>query len=196
MSLFEVKGWEVPHRTGIAGSPSQPSKKRKRPGNDAGKVQSAQVNVEKLMRKVEKGAFGSRNEQKKKRRNGQRTEDLQVRSIGSSDDHRTISRETKSRVKARAQSKKGEGMVESVVEEPSNTANPPPKRVKKKGSGMPTASRLPHAIDDGSSPSHKKKLARLRQPSGGLTSLQVSMKDTLDGARFRCRQTYSFVSRF
>ena len=187
MSLFEVKGWDVAPQAGMVGSTSQPSKKRKRLANDLDKVQLAQVNVEKLMRKVEKGDIWSRNEQKKERRNGQRAKGID--SIRTSDDHGTKLPGKEARVKARTKkSRKGE--MRSMDKNSSNTINPPPsKRAKKKGSGISSPSRLQHATNDAPSPEHKRKRVQSTEPSIGLTSLQASMKGSLDGARFRCSQS-------
>ena len=188
MSLFDVKGWDVPSQTGIVGSASQSSKKRKRPANDASKVQSAQVNVEKLMRKVEKGVTGPRNDKRKKQRNGQRAE--ATRSTGTSDNDKKKSLGKETQVKAWAQKKNLNGEMKSTDKESSNTMNPSPsKRVKNNGSRIQSPSRLQHASDNTPSSDFKKQLYKSTQPSSGLTSLQASMKGSLDGARFRCSQS-------
>lgn len=171
MSLFEVKDWDVPSPAGMASSVPKSSKKRKRPANDAGKIHSAQVNVEKLMRKVETGGFRSRNEQKKGRRKG-RTEDTYMLNTASNPG---------AKLQTRGQTK--DKNSETEVKLASNNANPPhPKRAKKK------SSRTQSPIDDALSLRQKKNLNRATEPSTGLTSLQASMKDNLEGARFRCSQ--------
>lgn len=184
MSLFEVKGWDAPTQAGIVGSAAR-SKKRKRSASDAGRVQSAQVNVEKLMRKVEKGVIRSRNEQKKGQRNQRRAE--VTHSMETSGDYQTKSPGEEARVKVQTQKKKNrKGETTSKVMNSSNTIKTSPsKRARKSSSGISLSSHLKHDMDDAPSPD-QRKAGRSTEPPSGLTSLQASMKGSLDGARFRC----------
>jgi ribosomal RNA-processing protein 8 len=185
MSLFEVKDWEVPSQTTATASLSQSSRKRKRPANDADRVQSAQVNVEKLMRKVVKEGLEPGKETKRKRKNKPQK--------GKGHPPGGTPHEEGTKLKPRDKKGKGkisrEGGGESTAEESRNngdTSSHPSKRARKKGpSDLFSAPPKPNTEHAPSGLMHKKKVPGKARPSVGLTSMQSSMKDSLDGARFR-----------
>ena len=142
MPLFEVKDWDVPSHT----APDAPSRKRKRPANDD-RVQSAHVNVEKRMRKVEKESVRH-------------------------------ARETKRTRKVKPQ--KG-------IRQPS-ASNGSHQRTRPPGTEDNPASHSRQTHVAPQSPRKSKSISKA-SPGIGLTSMQTSMKDSLDGARFRSRRS-------
>ena len=146
---------------------AQRSGKRKRP-SDASKVQSAEVNLEKLMKKLKKNGEPTSPQAK-----GKTTRKIPDPSIA--------------RSKEKGSKPKGDGSRKAVG-----------GKVKQKISG-PTE-KHPISTEDttGSPPSSKRKVkkdaqAQSKNPSkkassqiAGLTTLQNNMKQSLDGARFRC----------
>lgn len=177
MVLFEVPGWTVPST-----APSQSSQKRKRPGgNDArDKIQSAEMNLDKLMNKLR----------------GDKPEDDSPRApkkLKRTESDSGVAPDTSS------SSGKGKGVsdwgLRKKGKKTSTSMISGPKRMRPKkelsnstdaSSSMQTLTRVKSpatSIDIGStaskSPSPKKAVGV------GLTSMQKDMKQSLDGARFR-----------
>ncbi|KAI0265153.1 methyltransferase-domain-containing protein [Gloeopeniophorella convolvens] len=153
MALFEVPGWSVPD------APASMSKKRKRPANvgDQDKVQSAAVNLDKLMNKLAARSGGKHHRKE----------------IG------TFKNQERHRKKERPQPKKHEPQHAVAAERNSGTSDPEPKAKKKKKSrdAAETKPDTPRPSSSTRSPPHS--------PGATLTSLQHGMKQSLDGARFR-----------
>jgi ribosomal RNA-processing protein 8 len=169
MTLFDVPGWSVPS---IA--PSQSSQKRKRPTYDVDKVQSAEMNLDKLMNKL-KGADGDNPRGPKKRKR-------------SGSDAGEKGEES-------SRSRKGKGIAEWGLgrkeKRPSTSMISGPKKLKGKNNcakpvehaaSMPTLTRTKSPALPMTSFTFKAKSPPI---SAGLTSLQKDMKHSLDGARFR-----------
>lgn len=180
--LFDVKDWDVPPPEGMAESSSKTSKKRKRSANDSGKVQSAQVNIEKLMRTVERGAFRSRHEQKKSRRNQPQSDAINPTRTSDHNGAKSWNKKLHAKVQRQGNDVDGEIKASLDVGKPSSL-----KRADEKSSRTRSTDRVKTATDNALPLSHEKALNKPMDPSVCLTTLQSSMKDTLDGARFRWR---------
>lgn len=183
MSLFEVPGWSVPAAPVQASS----SKKRKRPEPDAGaKVQSAAVNVEKLMAKLEAGD-GEHARKKAKKAKGKAVE-RDAPQKGAPQPKKDGGKGPKQGKPAQKKHvKDGEGDEEGK-EGRVQAASPndaPKKKNKNKGKGKgaeKAQQQEPEAMSPAPKPAPGKKNA---SPEKGLTKLQAGMKHSLDGARFR-----------
>jgi ribosomal RNA-processing protein 8 len=173
MALFSVPGWSVPST-----APAQSSKKRKRPSHDADKVQSAEINLEKLMNKLKDKDEGvdSPRAPKKRRRSGSEAEE---KGEGSS------------------QGGKGKGIAEWGLrrkdKRPSTSMISGPKKLRGKkdsakpvdhAASMPSLSRAKSPASPISRTSFALGSKSPPAPSN-LTPLQKDMKHSLDGARFR-----------
>lgn len=165
---FEVPGWTVPST-----APSQSSQKRKRPGrNDArDKIQSAEMNLDKLMNKLR----GDKPEDDNPRalKKFKRTESDTSVAPDPGDKGNSVS---EWRIR-----KKGKKTSTSMISRPKRMR--PKKEMSNASSSVPTLTRTKSpAISIGitsvasKSPSPQKI---------GLTSMQKDMKQSLDGARFR-----------
>lgn len=164
MSFFEVPGWSVPSAPTL----DTGSRKRKRPqSEDANKLHGAEVNFEKLIKKLDTGdskASGSprikSNQKSKKARDDDKAD--HGKNVGK---QRTGHQEKGSH------------------ERPLTAVSPPPQKHKSskkaKKSKPPTGS----PVNNPSTPSKKKDAPP--KSNGGLTALQSNMKSGLDGARFR-----------
>lgn len=165
MALFDVPGWSVPST-----SPSKSSQKRKRPINDGDKIQTAEVNMEKLMHKLrgDKGGADGNSPRPSKR-------------------HKRLGNDDADKKQCSSHSRKDGGTTERREEKRSSTSmiSRPKKMKAKKDNAKSVGQTAP-------SPS----LIRTKGPasftfqvtssaSAGLTSLQKNMKHSLDGARFR-----------
>lgn len=173
MPLFDVPGWAVPST-----APSQSSQKRKRPGSDPDKVQAIEMNMDKLMNKLrgDKSVDDNPRAVKKRKRSasdtGEKTEEA-----------------------SQNQRRKGKEISDWGLcrkEKPTTSMISRPKRMKAKRDAT-------KSVDQTSMPS----LTRTKSPTlslglssmtskamsppvgAGLTPLQMNMKRSLDGARFR-----------
>jgi ribosomal RNA-processing protein 8 len=165
MALFEVPGWSM--TSAPAPAPSAVSKKRKRPpGKDADSLHSAEINLEKLVKSLQKADPGGNVKKKSKRK-----EKRVSQKAG----------ENNQRGKVVDGSPSGRENAKSVsspktlkpLKQTQSSADPPVKARKKD-------------ISDASSAAETAKPASPTKDSGAsLTKLQKSMKSSLDGARFR-----------
>lgn len=181
MALFEVPGWDTPKD----GPSSSPSKKRKRPpsGNVDSKLQSAEINLEKLMKKLD-GKPGHEQTQKSKLRKsdagwGNSTDEqrkVKKSKVKVLDDRRPSS------TSSRASTKPGHERTSTKV----NTTSTVPSMNKDKNRKR----KAKHSSSDQSSkqvqapPKHAES-SQADASTAQLTSLQENMKKSLDGARFR-----------
>lgn len=195
MPLFEVPGWSVPST-----APSQSSQKRKRPSNDAGKILSAEMNLDKLMHKLrgdkgEKGADDETPRAAKKRKRSATDATL-------NDDEEPKPRPPPS---AKGKGKEGKGVSDWGARKKEEKLTPSiisgPKRMKgKKEREMDakrkserashpetsTATLVTTASSPSSLPLSRFTFKATPSPDkSGLTALQKGMKRSLDGARFR-----------
>jgi ribosomal RNA-processing protein 8 len=171
MALFEVPGWSVPSM-----APSKSSQKRKRPVNDGEKIQSAEINMDKLMSKFrgDKGADAD-SPRAHKRRKGPAT-DAEKKGEGSSRPQRS------------------KGIAEWGLgrkEKTSTSMISGPKKLKGKKEhtkSIDRASSIPNSTRTKSPPAAPVNFtfkAKVPPATPGLTALQNEMKHSLDGARFR-----------
>ncbi|KAF8974344.1 methyltransferase-domain-containing protein [Flammula alnicola] len=178
MALFDVPGWTV------KAMPVQVSKKRKRPSTSANQLESAEVNVEKLMSKLENVRPGELSEPKlpstefnsetKKRKQRQKQKRGQV----SAERQKEIKEKTLPPTSL--PDVKQNTLPESPIHGNKLRIEPslkPKKKAKTKHSTDP-----PQATPSKPISAPGKALA---SSASGLTALQKSMKDSLDGARFR-----------
>lgn len=149
--------------------PQSTSKKRKRPAarDVADKVQSAEVNLDKLMQKLEGVRdHGDKQPKKKKQKHGKTPQ---------GPDTKTYEDATPSKKKGKKSSSPGRsnGDIHSVKE----SSRPPPKKRQQK---------KPDVKKPSLSDQQPRNLSPAADGVSGLTSLQKGMKESLDGARFRC----------
>jgi hypothetical protein len=179
MALFEVPGWTVPT------DPILVSKKRKRPlhvdgAND--KVPAAAINVEKLMKKLEatpSSANAKRDRTKKGRTGKGKPEDGTHK--GSAPALLSTQREgttNKQTAPAPAPAPAASGTSSKAAE----TKKKRNKKARK------------DADDEVNAAVHSVPVASKQQTQvpTGMTAMQAKMKQSLDGARFRCVITVSF----
>lgn len=173
MVLFEVPGWTVP------GGPSSDSgsRKRKRPSStpkkSSEKLQHAEMNIEKLMKTLEDkaspAASSSKRGQKAKKINGRQASKLETRksSVANNEDREPIESKSKSKKRSMRESTSSAqafGKDSQVM-----------KDSQKPGKTQVTLARdAPRATGEGN------------DAEANLTTLQRKMKQSLDGARFRC----------
>lgn len=186
MPLFDVPGWSVPD-TPAAQFPS--TKKRKRPSSDSGtKIETAHINFEKLMEKLEAGNATS--QPSKKQRLKAKTKKNGASNSGSSaglphvESSDAGSRGRKAKRGQKAGDKLAQASESTIVdgkkEQPvveSDHASLSKARKKAKQRAHPTP---PTA---GSDVAGASKQPPQQQPN--LTKLQAGLKNSLDGARFR-----------
>lgn len=178
MPLFDVPGWTLPSEPAPE-SQTQTSKKRKRPVSETSRISTAEINFDKLMGKL-KGKSGAQNdaagssESKSKSKPVKETRPKPTKAKAQEDKKKTISHPKPLMPK----------------EKPSATASassPRPKKKVKVSHDAPESAQPPAAMEV--QPSEK-----VAAPTETLTSLQKSMREKLDGARFRCVQILVFFS--
>lgn len=184
MSLFEVPGWSVPS------APVQESKKRKRPSRAADgedKVRGVEVNLDRLVAKMDaiSGEAGGRKKKKAKREGREGEGAAAARPNGAGEGK-----------KGRKDNGKGKG-EERKPHSTTSAATPSSKKSKK--AVQATAKTDPSPTLAESNRSAKPK-AKHGGASKDLTALQSGMKNSLEGARFRCvfltsQYTYSSSQR-
>jgi ribosomal RNA-processing protein 8 len=155
MSLFEVPGWSV-KTAPVPEQSQQVSKKRKRPNSHRDDIQSAEVNIEKLMAKLANKELEGSPPAPKKRKNAQN----QYQAAPSTAERRR------------------EGKTAQNPDTPSVLPSLKTKKEEKKKQKVDPSPNLPaKAI---------QLPPKVPTPSNThLTLLQKSMRDSLDGARFR-----------
>ncbi|KAG2077575.1 hypothetical protein BDR04DRAFT_1088654 [Suillus decipiens] len=163
MALFEVPGWSVPAAP-VSKSIQSTSKKRKRPAaQDADKMQSVEVNLDKLMQKL--GSVGKHQEDKqgpKKKKNHKKTNE----GLDAKVEHAKFGKE------------KGSSFLGGSIKE--STVN----QSVKGGSGL-RKKKKSLKPDSRKSEQQPQNVSPAVDEVSGLTTLQKGMKESLDGARFR-----------
>lgn len=167
MALFDIPGWSV-SAPPVAESSQQVSKKRKRPASDSDKLQSAEVNLEKLVKRLKgkgtdtksvgKGKGKEKADKKKEVKQAKKSKAQRAADAESEAKKKTISRP----------------MPLKAIDKDSITSERPAKRQRTKLA----------VAEASSTPSPVKKVDG--GSTDGLTALQKGMKQSLDGARFRC----------
>jgi len=163
MALFDVPGWAVP-ATPVAEQPNRLTKKRKRPSVDG--VHAAEINLEKLVKKLKDGTPGRDGE-------GRSTDTSNVPGTSKSKQRKSKKKEKANRTEERKQ----------TISLPK-----PLKPVDRTSIELPLTKRfeLKHERKESSSPYHSILGRKSVEADGsGLTPLQQGMKQSLDGARFR-----------
>jgi ribosomal RNA-processing protein 8 len=171
MALFQVPGWSMPTAP-VSTLPQSASKKRKRPAaRDVDKVQSAEVNLDKLMQKLEgvRDRDDKQGPKKKKQKHGKTPQ---------GPDSKAYEDATPSKGKGKKSSSLGgsNGHIHSAKE----SSRPPPQKKQKQKLKKPDVKK-PSLSDQ-----QPRNLSPAADGVSGLTSLQKGMKESLDGARFRC----------
>lgn len=179
MPLFDVPGWNV---SGAPVTESQPSKKRKR-GRDEDKVQSAEINFEKLMEKLDAQASGADHPSKKKKKpkpqrsaagSNVHNKMAHTRQDGAEPKQKRIERKQKATTPRGA----------SAVQSESGLSEKKGKKSKVEHAKLADSQHVPNPNVHG----------RDHEPKDGLTVLQAGMKNSLDGARFRYPKLFSCPS--
>jgi len=165
MGLFDVPGWAV-SATPVAEQPNRLTKKRKRPSVDGEKVHAAEVNLEKLVKKLKDGTPD---------RDGKRgsTDTSNVPGMSKSKQRKSKRKEKAKLVEERRQTISLPKPLKAV--DRSSISPPLTKRFESKHERKESASTL-HSILGRKS---------VEVVGSGLTALQQGMKQSLDGARFR-----------
>ncbi|KAI0053072.1 hypothetical protein FA95DRAFT_1552962 [Auriscalpium vulgare] len=169
MALFQVPGWSVP------AAPVTESKKRKRPAHDTAtpeKITTAQVNVEKLMKRLSGGGErAQKNTKRTERPPRDKKSNLAVRT-GEGTEVKESGRQKERRTKRSAVG--NHPAADATTRPPIN----PPSKKKPKKSRDKDGPR--HAAAQ--SPNYEQAETT---PAAKLTTLQSGMKQNLEGARFR-----------
>lgn len=155
MSIFQVKDWDVPSRP--VASDSKAPRKRKRSASEAADLDVAEQNVNKLMKIVKKGTSGTKAPGRKKHPSTSMDGSKELRSV----------KRTGAFKRNKALRGPKEEKQELIKNKSKNALNANSPKSDGKKQNVVTNRSNP-------SPSFEK-----------LTSLQASMKDTLEGARFR-----------
>ncbi|KAF9469016.1 methyltransferase-domain-containing protein [Collybia nuda] len=166
MAFFDIPGWTVSTSPVAESSQTKVSKKRKRPPNDSDKLQSAEINLDKLVRKLKwkdgtdtRSPGGSEKKKVSRKAEMKREKKSKVQMVDSETKKKTISRP----------------MPLKAVDRTSVSSERPAKRQKMK----------PVVIEASSTSSLSTTKNADGGSSTGLTALQKGMKQSLDGARFR-----------
>lgn len=200
MALFKVPGWSVPSAPIAGPSAEAHPRKRKRNENEKeeSKLQSAAVNVEKLMATL--GAMGAGGEdigQPKRAKKGKgKARDKREEAGAGVKEGDKAPRTQKTEYKERKERKKGEKDARKPRETAASPAANPlvqsqeksAKKQKKKGRGSDanTTKNSEHDEEVAEKPVPPPQ-SKKSQSAGqdGLTTMQARMKQSLDGARFR-----------
>ncbi|KAF8076251.1 ribosomal RNA-processing protein 8 [Lyophyllum atratum] len=163
MPLFDIPGWSVTSPP-ITESSSQ-SKKRKRPASDTHKLQSAEVNLEKLVKKLKGGSSVDDQGKHGEKKRGQ------MGLLGGKQ------KAEKQKAKSKADAVKGQKKI----------SRPRPLKATETDSALPLRpakrGKTEHTVESSSAVASTRK--SLDSSTSGLTALQQGMKQSLDGARFR-----------
>lgn len=187
MALFDVPGWSVASAP-VSEASTQVSKKRKRPASptstDSSKFHSAEVNLEKLVQRL-KGNSSKDEDRSKTPERKSRGGVAGFLGMG-----RSGKRDSKTIARGRAQDELKKSISQPKALRPkaevsSRNSSPrrPAKKVKAKhGSSESVSMYAPTTIPV---PAPVEKQEPVNDSSSGLTAMQKSMKQSLDGARFR-----------
>lgn len=174
MSLFEVPGWSV-KAAPVREESQQVSKKRKRPSSHT-QMESAEVNVEKLMARLANAhpeVTSTQTPESKKRKKTPRQKDASK--VGAEGTKAQPTMPSRASEKIKQSSDNGVGTATKSAE----------SKPKKKAAA---SAKTKNAADSSSTqPSVSTPIAdgQRAQKNSNLTALQKSMKESLDGARFR-----------
>ncbi|CCM04867.1 uncharacterized protein FIBRA_07060 [Fibroporia radiculosa] len=168
MALFDVPGWTVPTAP-VAGDTSRKRKRKAEPQDE--KVQSATINFETLMEKLEASQTDGQGSLRKKQKKQDKKGTTPQGSKGAAaPDRAERPREGGKRREKRRNAPQAPGATESLAT---------PARKGKKGEKEKHSSEPPQAAVPA------RQADKVSQKPEGLTALQAGMKSSLDGARFR-----------
>lgn len=185
MPLFDVPGWSVP---GAPTPDSHTSKKRKRPASDgdANKLETAHINFEKLMEKLEASDPTPAGSKKQKKERERQRDDIRPRH----------SAELTQKGISGVKSKGKKPVQEKVASEQAKTPSKRNRDVGHEGRNAdsrllkpPKKKRNTQQPDHPGTPAHESGIAGDTKPppqDQKLTKLQAGLKNSLNGARFRC----------
>jgi len=147
---------------------SSQSKKRKRPASDTHKLQSAEVNLEKLVKKLKgSSSVDDRGKHREKKRG-------QMGPLGG---------------KQKAEKQKAKSKVDAVDGQKKIISRPMPLKATEKDSALSPRpgkrGKTKHTAESSSYLAVAPMRKSLDSSTSGLTALQQGMKQSLDGARFR-----------
>ncbi|KAF5321975.1 hypothetical protein D9619_000752 [Psilocybe cf. subviscida] len=170
MSTFDVPGWSIPTAPVREGT-NKVSKKRKRPSTST-QLESAAVNVDRLMAKLASVV----------------PEDM-TRAKQSYNDATPSAKKRKEKQKQQP-AEQAKNAASPVNRPPQKRARQSPRESQSKSQDTAKANKMAkskHAAGDSpaAASSSKSVSAQASSSSSGLTALQKSMKDKLDGAQFR-----------
>lgn len=200
MALFDVPGWSMPALTQPSPS-SGSSKKRKRPaaGDGPDKLQSAELNLEKLMKRLEHGPAPNA-QQKGKGREKDARGNRAAKPHG--DKRLSGDGERGERVSQKQGGTKGQHPQRDSTSRNARGASKEKQRdVSEQGrsvKSLPSTHKKPRNADNKNVPSQKQLISQYAPNSkedkvseSHLTSLQSKMKQSLDGARFRSLSSFT-----
>jgi ribosomal RNA-processing protein 8 len=166
MTLFEVPGWSVTTAL-VPESSTQTSKKRKRPGNDGSdsRIQSAELNLEKLVKRLKGNAGMDDNSRRNSTKHGVKAGSSLGR-IDRKRERKIKTGDVKKKSISRPRPLKGPGKASS------SSSPRPTKKVK-----------TSHDATENLSVMAAKQPEK--DSASGLTVLQRGMRQSLYGARFR-----------
>ncbi|KZT12864.1 uncharacterized protein LAESUDRAFT_753905 [Laetiporus sulphureus 93-53] len=172
-NLFKVPGWSV--SAAPVAEHSNP-KKRKRPaGKDEDKVQTAEINFEKLMAKLETGAAGAQQSSRNKKKKGKEAQEESKGNDGRRKPRVRDQHEHTTKAEAKQKEKKRD-----LTKKPPATLSEQPKPKKRRKGGLSTDSQdIIDTTEQEAAETGGSKHER------GLTALQRGLKNSLEGARFR-----------
>lgn len=182
MPLFDVPGWSVP---GAPAPETHGSRKRKRPSSDGGdnKLETAHINFEKLMEKLEASNAAPVGGKKQKKERERRKNDGRDSAQPTSSEISAAKSKGKKRKQEKAAGKQAKTpMRDGNVERAESNAESGQMRT-------PKMKRDTHQRSHPSTPTHEGDVAgssKLSSQQQKLTKLQAGLKSSLDGARFRC----------
>ena len=201
MALFEVPGWSL-NDTPIS-QISHNSKKRKRPsGSDdaetssatsSSKLHSAVQNMEKLVASLGAAEDGTSKPRKNKNKKQGRADERKPRKESVNNSPSTRKQKVAGDIE-KGPAVKGK-KVRNASEGRESKANAPAKKQKKEQShdGQRTSEKKTQPFVTSAPPASAIAINRKgKNQEEGLTALQANMKQSLDGARFRC-VAYSLV---
>lgn len=160
MPLFDVPGWSV-KSTPVQEPSTHISKKRKRPTSDSSKLHAAEINLDKLVERL-KGSSASLTGSRKSAKQATSTSPAKKPETN----RKSKKADTEDRRRSISRPKPSKPVEKADVSSP--------RQLKKR--------KIRHAADE---PISNKRAAVLREGNSSLTALQLGMKQSLDGARFR-----------
>ena len=155
-------------------------KKRKRPQHDTKDLEVAETNVNELMKIVEKGTLNAKSQKKKQRQGYEK--DGEVAS--------SLSNQPRAK---KHDKKKGKAAKYDKPDTPSSSPNKPIKNADSNADSSVETTTTISQVNRNKKKEGNKPKDKAAEPTERLTSLQVNMKGSLEGARFRYVKNYMNV---